>query len=44
METIKEFAVKTDSSLTFMPEGEHWFHTNEQMKFLDDWITEQKSE
>lgn len=22
-----------------MPDGEHWFHTEDQMRFLDDWIT-----
>ena len=21
-----------------MPEGEHWFHTDEQMRFRDAWI------
>jgi len=21
-----------------MKNGEHWFHTEEQMKFLDNWI------
>ena len=24
--------------------GEHWFHTDEQMRFLDDWITESGKE
>ena len=28
------------ASLTVMPEGEHWFHTEEQMAFLDNWILE----
>ena len=23
-----------------MRNGEHWFHTEEQMKFLDEWIVE----
>lgn len=23
-----------------MPEGEHWFHTEKQMEFLDKWITD----
>ena len=27
-------------SLTVMNNGEHWFHTDEQMNFLDDWICE----
>ncbi len=28
------------STLTIMKDGEHWFHTEEQMKFLDKWIEE----
>jgi hypothetical protein len=31
--------VKTHhASLTIMEDGEHWFHTEEQMQFLDQWI------
>lgn len=26
------------ASLTVMENGEHWFHTEEQMRFLDNWI------
>ena len=37
-ETINEFAEKTGASLTVMEGGEHWFHTEEQMRFLDGWI------
>lgn len=37
-ETICEFANQTDATLTVMKNGEHWFHTAEQMRFLDDWI------
>jgi pimeloyl-ACP methyl ester carboxylesterase len=37
-ETIKAFAQTHDARLTVMENGEHWFHTEEQMKFLDDWI------
>lgn len=37
-ETISTFAEKHNASLTVMDNGEHWFHTEEQMKFLDDWI------
>lgn len=40
IDTILEFADKTGSSLTVMRNGEHWFHTDEQMKFLDNWINE----
>ena len=38
-ETISEFAVKTNSSLKVMKDGEHWFHTEKQLAFLDDWLT-----
>lgn len=34
-ETISAFAEKTGASLHVMPGGEHWFHTDEQMAFLD---------
>lgn len=37
-ETIKTFAKHHAASLTVMPGGEHWFHTEEQMQFLDSWI------
>lgn len=37
-ETISEFTQKTNSTLSIMKNGEHWFHTEEQMKFLDEWI------
>ena len=42
LETILAFAEKTGAALTVMPGGEHWFHTDEQMRFLDDWITESR--
>ncbi len=37
-ETIREFADKTGSRVTIMKNGEHWFHTEEQMAFLDEWL------
>ncbi|MCR5833500.1 MAG: alpha/beta hydrolase [Selenomonadaceae bacterium] len=37
-ETIKKFAEKIGAGLTIMDGGEHWFHTEEQMKFLDKWL------
>ncbi|SFQ44290.1 hypothetical protein SAMN02910358_02149 [Lachnospiraceae bacterium XBB1006] len=40
LETIQEFAARTGSSVTVMEGGEHWFHTDEQMEFLDNWILE----
>jgi len=37
-ETISKFASQGNRTLTIMKNGEHWFHTEEQMKFLDNWI------
>ena len=37
-ETVSAFAEETGAILTVMPGGEHWFHTPEQMAFLDRWI------
>ena len=39
MRTITEFAEKSGAALTVMPGGEHWFHTDEQLRFLDRWIS-----
>ena len=40
IETITDFANKHQATLTVMDGGEHWFHTEEQMAFLDNWIKE----
>lgn len=40
LETVSRFAEGIGASLTVMPDGEHWFHTEEQMAFLDEWIKE----
>lgn len=37
--TITAFAGAHGAGLTVMEAGEHWFHTPEQMQFLDDWVT-----
>ncbi len=37
-ETISAFADRIGAALTVMENGEHWFHTKEQMEFLSDWI------
>lgn len=37
-ETISQFSKQFCAALTIMENGEHWFHTDTQMKFLDDWI------
>ena len=36
--TMSEFAEKQGAGLTVMEDGEHWFHTDAQMQFLDAWI------
>lgn len=38
--TIEDFAKKHSSVLTIMENGEHWFHTPEQVDFLDKWMKE----
>ena len=38
VETVRGFAKAHGATLTVMEDGEHWFHTEEQMRFLDDWI------
>ena len=37
-ETITGFARNHNATLTVMENGEHWFRTEEQMRFLDNWI------
>lgn len=37
-ETIASFAMEHNAKLTVMEGGEHWFHTEDQMRFLDEWI------
>ena len=39
-ETMSRFASRIGAPLTVMPGGEHWFHTPEQIAFLDTWIGE----
>lgn len=38
-ETVTAFAERAGAELTVMPDGEHWFHTQRQLQFLDSWIT-----
>ena len=38
IETINEFVKITGAGLTVMEDGEHWFHTEEQMRFSDRWM------
>ena len=42
-ETISAFAKIHGAELTVMEEGEHWFHTEGQMRFLDNWIKKGRS-
>ena len=37
-ETMAAFAREHGAALTVMENGEHWFHTEEQLRFLDEWI------
>ena len=37
-ETILNFTNKSKANLTIMKGGEHWFHTDKQMEFLNNWI------
>ena len=38
LQTITAFAKAHGARLTVMPQGEHWFHTPEQMRVLDAWV------
>lgn len=37
-QTVDIFVSNHDANLTVMENGEHWFHTDEQLAFLDNWI------
>ena len=39
-ETIEDFVRQSGAELTVMEEGEHWFHTEEQLAVLRHWIGE----
>ena len=38
-QTVSGFADQIGAKLTVMKDGDHWFHTKEQMKVLDQWIS-----
>ena len=38
LETVNAFCKNHKAVVTVMKGGEHWFHTEEQMSFLDEWI------
>ena len=37
-QTVNEFIGDHHAHLTVMENGEHWFHTQEQLAFLDSWM------
>ncbi|MBS5111549.1 MAG: alpha/beta hydrolase [Coprobacillus cateniformis] len=37
-DTINTFIENHQATLTVMENGEHWFHTDEQMTFLNNWM------
>ena len=38
--TVNAFAKSHNANVTIMEKGEHWFHTDEQIAFLDTWMKE----
>lgn len=36
--TISHFAEQTGSDLEMIPCGEHWFHTEPQLRYLEEWL------
>lgn len=37
-QTVNKFISTHNANLTVMENGEHWFHTDEQLAFLDNWM------
>ena len=37
-QTVSEFTGNHNAHLTVMENGEHWFHTEEQLAFLNAWM------
>lgn len=37
-QTVERFAEEHGAGLTVLEGGEHWFHTEEQLAFLDGWV------
>lgn len=35
---VEQFSEKFHCKLTVMEQGEHWFHTEEQLAFMDNWL------
>lgn len=43
-QTVDAFAAARRAGLTVMEGGEHWFHTGEQLAFLDRWLRDRLGE
>ena len=43
-DAVSDFAKMHNAILTVMDGGEHWFHTEEQMRFVDDWMRNSEME
>ena len=41
IQTVNSFVDTHNASLTVMENGEHWFHTREQLLFLNEWLRKQ---
>lgn len=41
-ETAAAFAQRHNAGLTVMENGEHWFHTDEHLAFLDRWLLDKE--
>lgn len=37
-QSVERFAAEHGAGLTVLEDGEHWFHTEEQLAFLDNWV------
>lgn len=37
-DTVKKFSKKFDCDLTIMEKGEHWFHTEQQLRIMHEWV------
>lgn len=43
IETVSAFAARCRARLTVMTGGEHWFHTEEQLRYLDRWLAREEA-
>ena len=40
--TIRTYTAKSGAELIIVPQGEHWFHTPEQLAVMADWERKHK--